>query len=139
MLSNKEAHKYLTKELDNAFERAKKIGHKGETRYIESLQTCLSVLDEQERLISTSPEDFGTLAICAIRYCQGRQTYMPSLVQGIIRTHIQQISDKDLSVMINDCEFQERTNMYGDENIDKPGWLTWKETLLAEKERRERG
>ncbi len=23
-------------------------------------------------------DDFGTLAICAIRYCHGRQTYMPA-------------------------------------------------------------
>jgi hypothetical protein len=33
--------------------------------------------------IKLDQENFGTLAICAIRYCQGRQTYMPSLVQGI--------------------------------------------------------
>ena len=37
--------------------------------------------------ITLNPEEFATLAICAIRYCHGRQTYMPSLVQGIIRPH----------------------------------------------------
>lgn len=81
-------------------------------------------------------DDFGTLAICAIRYCHGRQTYMPSLVQGIIRPHLRELSDKDLSVMIDDCDFQERMHLYGDERIDKPGWLTWKDELIAEKERR---
>lgn len=88
--------------------------------------------------IKLDQENFGTLAICAIRYCHGRQTYMPSLVQGIVRTHIEQVSDKDLSVMIEDCNFQERMNLYGDNLIDKPNWLKWKEILLAEKERRER-
>jgi hypothetical protein len=88
--------------------------------------------------IKLDQENFGTLAICAIRYCHGRQTYMPSLVQSIVRTHIEQVSDKDLSVMIEDCNFQERMNLYGDNLIDKPNWLKWKETLLAEKERRER-
>ena len=81
-------------------------------------------------------EDFGTLAICAIRYCHGRQTYMPSLVRDIIAPHLPDLSDKDLMVMIEDCEFQERMNLYGDVRIDKPGWKRWRELLIAEKKRR---
>ncbi|MBP3772444.1 MAG: hypothetical protein J6I53_07125 [Treponema sp.] len=80
--------------------------------------------------------DFGTLAICAIRYCQGRQSYMPSLVQGIIKSHIDMVDDKDLHVMIEDCKFQERCDLYGDKMIDKPGWLRWKEFLLEEQKKR---
>ena len=79
-------------------------------------------------------DDFGTLAICAIRYCHGRQTYMPKLVQDIIRPHLHEISDNDLNVMIDDCDFQERMHLYGDERIDKPDWLKWKADLVAEKE-----
>ena len=30
-------------------------------------------------------EDFETIFICAVRYCIGRQTYMPRLVQSQIR------------------------------------------------------
>ena len=86
--------------------------------------------------IKLDQENFGTLAICAIRYCQGRQTYMPSLVQGILKPHLKELSDKDLSVMLDDCDFQERMNLYGSDTIDKPDWLAWKETLLAEKESR---
>lgn len=81
-------------------------------------------------------EHFGMLAVCAIRYCQGRATYMPDLVRGIIRPHLKDINDNDLGVMIEDCSFQERMNLWGDERIDKPGWIQWKEELLAEKERR---
>lgn len=81
-------------------------------------------------------EDFGVLAICAIRYCQGRQTYMPQLVREIVVPHLPDLSDKDLNVMIEDCTFQERTNMYGDDIIDKPGWIRWKEILMVEKKRR---
>ena len=84
-----------------------------------------------------SQEDFGTLCICAIRYCHGRETYMPSLVQEICRSHLEDISDKDLYVMIEDCKFQKKMDLYGDERIDKPDWLKWHETLLAEKKRRE--
>lgn len=84
-------------------------------------------------------ENFGTLAICAIRYCHGRQTYMPDLVRNIIAPHLPDVSDKDLTVMIEDCEFQERMHLYGDERIDKPGWIRWKELLIAEKNRRANG
>ena len=84
-------------------------------------------------------EDFGTLAICAIRYCHGRQTYMPDLVQGIIRPHLKELSDKDLNVMIEDCEYQERMELYGDPYIDMPGWLKWRADLIAERERRTDG
>ena len=86
--------------------------------------------------VTLSQEDLGTLAICAIRYCQGRQTYMPSLVQSILKPHLHDLSDKDLSVMIDDCDFQERMNLYGSDTIDKPDWLIWKELLLKEKESR---
>ena len=30
-------------------------------------------------------------------------------------------------------------HLYGDERIDKPGWLKWKADLIAEKERRTDG
>ena len=81
--------------------------------------------------------DLGTLLICAVRYCFGRQTYMPSLVQDICRAHLQEISDKDLQVMIDDCVFQDNMNMYGDPVIDKPGWIRFHEKLEEEKRRRE--
>ena len=88
-------------------------------------------------MITISEDKFGILAICAIRYCQGRQTYMPDLVRSVVKNHLDEVEDNDLAVMIADCEFQEWANLYGDEKIDKPGWLKWRETLLAEKVRRE--
>lgn len=87
-------------------------------------------------MITLRVEDFDILAICAIRYCHGRQTYMPDLVRGIVREYMAEVEDRDLAVMIADCEFQEWANLYGDEKIDKPGWLKWREELLAERGRR---
>ena len=85
---------------------------------------------------SISQEDFGTLCICAIRYCRGRQTYMPSLVQRIVREHLSELSDKDIQVMLDDCRFQKQMDLYGDPTIDKPNWLRWKEDLEKEYARR---
>ena len=89
--------------------------------------------------INLSPHDFGTLAICAIRYCHGRQSYMPELVRDIVRPYLGRIGDKDLGVMIEDCKHQATFEMYGDEKIDKPGWIEWENQLKAEKERRSNG
>lgn len=87
--------------------------------------------------MNISKEDFSTLCICAIRYCQGRRTYMPSLVQGIVRNHFDYIPDNDLDVMLRDCEFQRSMDLYGDEQIDKPGWLKWEQDLKDEIRRRD--
>ena len=50
--------------------------------------------------------------------------------------YVEDISDKDLKIMVEDCDFQEKMNLYGDPVIDKPDWLRWKETLEREKKRR---
>ena len=86
--------------------------------------------------IEIGQRDFATLCICAIRYCQGRQTYMPSLVQGIVREHFSELSDRDINVMLDDCKFQEQMNLFGDPNIDKPDWIRWRNDLEKEQERR---
>ena len=89
--------------------------------------------------INIDQKDFGTLCICAIRYCHGRQTYMPSLVRGIITEQINNISDNDLNIMFDDCDFQMKFDLFGDEKIDKPGWLQWRQFLEDEISKREKG
>lgn len=87
-------------------------------------------------MIQISDEDFGTLAIGAIRYCIGRQSYMPSLVQSIIIPHLSELSDKDLGVMIQDCMDLSRNGNFGSEIIDKPKWVDFRTKLLNEQLRR---
>ena len=86
--------------------------------------------------IDIAQSDFATLCICAIRYCHGRQTYMPHLVQTTVANYLDKIPDNSLKVMLDDCEFQETFNLYGDEWIDKPSWLNWKKKLEEEQRRR---
>lgn len=88
--------------------------------------------------IEIGQRDFATLCICAIRYCHGRQTYMPSLVQQIVGAHLNEISDNDLKVMLDDCKYQAQFDLFGDERIDKPGWLQWQDTIKAEIEKRKK-
>lgn len=86
--------------------------------------------------VRVDKEDFGILAVCAIRYCQGRESYMPGLVRRILRPYLKDLSDKDIQVMIKDCENQEFMGTYGSPWVDKPGWIEWKKMLLKEKENR---
>ena len=86
--------------------------------------------------LTLDEQDFGTVCVCALRYSMGRMTYMPSLVRDFVRPLLPKLPDKTISVMVNDCEFQRRTNTYGDERIDKPGWIKWEEEVKAEMQRR---
>lgn len=90
-----------------------------------------------EAKVKLKKPDFGTLAICAVRYCMGRQTYMPELVRDIIRPHLQEMTDRDIAVMLSDCDFQRSCDAYGDVSIDKPGWLKWERELTEERWRRD--
>ena len=55
-----------------------------------------------------SKKDLATLAICSIRYCIGRRTYMPSLVQRIVRKNIKSIDSDDIQLFIRDINEADR-------------------------------
>lgn len=81
-------------------------------------------------------QDFGTICVCALRYAMGRETYMPSLVRDFIRPILPKLTDSTIAVMLNDCDSQRRYNNYGNDHIDKPGWVRWEQELQSERERR---
>ena len=78
--------------------------------------------------IEISQQDFGTLCICALRYCHGRRTYMPSMVQEIVTAHFNDLSDKDLHVIAQDEGFQRDMHLWGDD-CDKRSWERFYEKL----------
>lgn len=80
-------------------------------------------------------EDFGTLCICGVRYCNGRKTYMPSLVTEIVGRHLSELSDRDIKIMYDDCRFMNLSD-YGDE-CDRVDWIKWENKVRKEFERRE--
>ena len=91
----------------------------------------------KEHCLTIPVNQFGTLSICAIRYCQWRETYMPDLVREIIFPHLRELSDTDISVLMRDCEDQRKYGRYGSVTIDKPGWLRWEKQIKEEFLRRE--
>lgn len=89
-------------------------------------------------MIKLGNNDFDTLAVCALRYCQGQRTYMPDMVREIVRPHLKELQDSTLRVLEKDCAFQSQVGLFGDEKIDKPGWIQWRSEIEAEIHRREK-
>lgn len=79
-------------------------------------------------MIDISQNDFGTLCVCALRYCHGRQTYMPSLVQQIVMAHFKDLSDRDLKIIANDERFQADMSLWGDA-CDMEDWKNFYQIL----------
>ena len=77
--------------------------------------------------------NFGAVLICAVRYCIGRQTYMPELVINFIRPLLPKLDSKTLTVMERDII---EADSLGDEQIDQPMWLHFLNDIRAEKQRR---
>ena len=84
--------------------------------------------------IDLQDEDFGAVINCAIRYCIGRQTYLPQLVVDYVKPLLPHLSDRTVNVMWNDIR---SANSYGDPNIDEPMWMGFLEELVAELDRRD--
>ena len=87
-------------------------------------------------------DDIGAIAICAVRYAIGRQTYMPGLVQGFIMRHPEIVDANVRAVMIRDIDEADRVTEHtlpsgsilridhlGDTKIDRPGWERFREWL----------
>ena len=83
--------------------------------------------------ISDQNNDFGAVLICAVRYCIGRQTYMPGLVIDFIRPLLPKLDSKTLTVMERDII---EADSLGDEQIDQPKWLYFLNDIREEKQRR---
>ena len=89
----------------------------------------------KDNLISISLTDFGTLVICTLRYCHGRQTYMSSMAQGIVAKKLEEINDRDFYVIRKDLRDMNDFD-YGDAIIDKPNWVGFTELVEKEYQRR---
>ena len=79
-------------------------------------------------MIKLTQDEFGVLCLCALRYCHGRMTYMPSLIQSIVLQHKDELSDKDRACILQDKDFQRRCDLWGSD-IDRTAWERFYERL----------
>ena len=86
--------------------------------------------------VDIQDEDFGAILICAVRYCLGRQTYMPGLIIGYITPLLPRISDKTLRCMETDLSKPDLYGGFGNEKIDEPIWIKFRSNVQEEIQRR---
>lgn len=84
--------------------------------------------------IDLGDDFFGTVLNCAVRYCIGRMTYMPSLVTDFIRPLLPHLSDKTLWCFERDIE---GATGYGME-MDREMWMRFLAEVRVEIERRKK-
>jgi hypothetical protein len=80
--------------------------------------------------IDLTDDDFGAILNSAIRYCFGRQTYMPSLVIDFITPLLPYLNTKTIRVFNQDLteNYYDRDvwKPFGDVHIDEPTWMKFK-------------
>ena len=82
--------------------------------------------------VDPSSSDFGALCTCAIRYCIGRRTYMPSLIVGYLTTIIPKLETRTLVVIATDI--RGAANL--DDDCDAAVWNRFLSAVETEIEKR---
>lgn len=92
--------------------------------------------DEPKGLIDPANDDFGTVCNCAVRYCLGRRSYMPSLVCGYITPLLPELTDKTLNCFERDIAEREREGFDFGNSCDRETWDAFYKAVCKEIERR---
>ena len=57
-------------------------------------------------------------------------------MQDIVTQYLEQLRDNDIYVLLDDCNYQDKFNLYGNPTIDKPNWLKYRKLIEAEYKKR---
>lgn len=94
----------------------------------------MSKTNEVRQIIIEADDDFfGAVLNCAVRYCIGRQTYMPGLVIDMITPWLPLLSRKTLWCFEKDIQ---SADSLGDPDVDAPRWRKFQNDVQKEIERR---
>ena len=94
----------------------------------------MSKTNENRRIIIEAEDDFfGAVLNCAVRYCIGRQSYMPGLVIDKITPWLPLLSEKTLWCFERDIK---EADILGDQDVDAPRWRKFQSDVQKEIERR---
>lgn len=124
----------------SAVEKQKR-GVKKETRlakFAEALQCSVNDLksDVPKGMVYPANDDFGAVCNCAVRYCLGRQSYMPSLVCRYIISLLPELTDKTLDCFERDITERKRAGFDFGDSCDYETWDTFYKAVCKEIEGR---
>lgn len=114
---------------------------KKETRLIKfakALECSVDDLrsDAPKGMAEPTSDDFGAICNCAVRYCLGRRSYMPSLVCGYITPLLPELTDKTLDCFERDIAERKRTGFDFGDSCDYETWDAFYKAVCKEIERR---
>lgn len=117
---------------------------KKETRlakFAEALQCSVNDLksDVPKGMVDPTNDDFGAICNCAVRYCLGRRSYMPSLVCGYITPLLPELTDKTLDCFERDIAKCKRTGFDFGDSCDYETWDAFYKAVCNEIEGRKHG
>lgn len=134
-------------------ELAKQLGHS--SNYIANVELGYRILGEREleivadylkcnasdlksTLIDPANDDFGGACNCAVRYCLGRRSYMPSLVCGYITPLLPELTDTTLGCFERDIAERKRTGFDFGDSCDYETWDAFYKAVCNEIKRRKK-
>lgn len=94
--------------------------------------------DDSEQKIDPANDDFGAVCNCAVRYCLGRRSYMPSLVCGYITPLLPELTDKTLDCFERDIAERKRTGFNFGDSCDYETWDAFYKAVCKEIEGRKK-
>ena len=74
--------------------------------------------------------------MCRSLLLRQKDIYAKSCTRLRLCRNFKYLNDNELKVMADDIKFAEQINWLGDERIDKPGWLRFRERINSELEKR---
>lgn len=114
---------------------------KKETRlakFAEALQCSVNDLksDVPKGMVDPTNDDFGAVCNCAVRYCLGRRSYMPSLVCKYITSLLPELTDKTLDCFERDIAERKRTGFDFGDSYNYETWDAFYKAVCKEIEGR---
>lgn len=108
------------------------------TKFAEALKCSVDDLrsDVPKGMVDPDNDDFGAVCNCAVRYCLGRRSYMPSLVCRYIISLLPELTDKTLDCFERDIAERKRTGFDFGDSCDYETWDAFYKVVCKEIERR---
>lgn len=92
--------------------------------------------DAPKLMIDPSVDRFGAVCNCAVRYCLGRRSYMPSLVCGYLTPLLSELDDNTLACFKRDIDERKRDGFGFGDACDYETWEQFYKAVCKEIERR---
>lgn len=107
-------------------------------KFAEALECSVDDLrsDAPKGMVDTASDDFGSVCNCAVRYCLGRRSYMPSLICRYIISLLPELTDKTLECFERDIAERKRTGFDFGDSCDYETWDAFYKAVCNEIERR---